>query len=227
MLRFAPWLPLALFLATAADAQTLVDEGSFTISRNDHTIGREQFSIRSGVATGGSGTSFTAYGTTTYSDRRLDPRLVTDADGAPVRYEVETRIGPERQELLSGQVQRGRFSARTQTPRGMSAREYIVADGALILDDDIFHQYFFVARTGRTGAVPVVVPRRNVQVTMQVDARGTERLTIGSRAIDARHLTVSEPNGETRDVWVDSEGRVLRVVIPARGITAQRDDPPA
>lgn len=225
MLRPVHWLILAGSFATAADAQTVVDEGSFTISRDGQTIGREQFSIRSSAG-GGAGTSFTAYGTTTYSDRRLDPRLVTDAAGAPIRYEVETRIGPERQELLSGQVQRGRFSARTQTPRGMSAREYIVADGALILDDDIFHQYFFVARAGRTGALPVVVPRRNVQVTMQVEERGAERLTIGGRAIEARRLSVSEPNGETRDVWVDSEGRVLRVVIASRGISAERDDPP-
>ena len=224
MLRFATWLVLALGAASVARAQTLIDEGSFTISRNGQTIGREQFSIRS--STGALGPTYTAYGTTTYSDRRLDPRLVTDAGGAPVRYEVETRVGPERQELLSGQVQRGRFSARTQTPRGMSAREYIVADGALILDDDIFHQYFFVARAERTGALPVVVPRRNVQVTMQVEVKGFERLTIGGTPIDARRLSVSEPNGETRDVWVDGEGRVLRVAIPARGLVAQRDDPP-
>lgn len=225
MLRFAPWLAVTLLVSTAADAQTLVDEGSFTIARNGQTIGREQFSIRATTSPAG-GTSYTAYGTTTYSDRRLDPRLVTDAAGAPMRYEVETRVGPERQELLSGQVQRGRFSARTQTPRGMSAREYIVADGALILDDDIFHQYFFVAHADRTGAIPVVVPRRNVQVTMQVESKGAERLTIGGRAIEARHLTVSEPGGEVREVWVDAGGRVLRVVVPARGITAQRDDPP-
>ena len=224
MMRNAIWLVLALGTASVARAQTLIDEGSFTITRNGQTIGREQFSIRS--TPGALGPSFTAFGTTTYSDRRLDPRLVTNADGAPMRYEVETRIGPERQELLSGQVQRGRFSARTQTPRGMSAREYIVADGALILDDDIFHQYFFVARAERTGAVPVVVPRRNVQVAMQVEVRGFERLTIGGTPIEARRLAVSEPSGETRDVWVDGQGRVLKVAIPARGVVAQRDDPP-
>lgn len=224
MLRFATWLVLALGAASVARAQTLIDEGSFTISRNGQTIGREQFSIRSSPGT--LGTTYTAYGTTTYSDRRLDPRLVTDAEGAPMRYEVETRVGPEREQLLSGQVQRGRFSARTQTPRGMSAREYIVADGALILDDDIFHQYFFVARADRSGAVPVVVPRRNVQVAMQVEVKGFERLTIGGTPIEARRLAVIEPNGDTRDVWVDGQGRVLRVAIPARGVVAQRDDPP-
>ena len=224
MLRFATWLVLALGAASVARAQTLIDEGSFTISRNGQTIGREQFSIRSSPGT--LGTTYTAYGTTTYSDRRLDPRLVTDAEGAPMRYEVETRVGPERQQLLSGQVQRGRFSARTQTPRGMSAREYIVADGALILDDDIFHQYFFVARADRSGTVPVVVPRRNVQVAMQVEVKGFERLTIGGTPIEARRLAVIEPNGDTRDVWVDGQGRVLRVAIPARGVVAQRDDPP-
>lgn len=224
MLRSTAWLCLALAAVSPAGAQTLVDEGSFTISRNGQTIGREQFSIR--ATPGPSGPTYNAFGTTTYSDRRLDPRLITDASGAPVRYEVETRVGPERQQLLSGQVQRGRFSARTQTPRGMSAREYIVADNALILDDDIFHQYFFVARAERSGAIPVVVPRRNVQVTMQVEAQGPERLTIAGTPLDARRLLISEPNGETREVWVDAQGRVLKVVIAARGVTAQRDDPP-
>lgn len=230
MTRLAGAFLSALLLGAAASpsarAQSaLVDEGTFTISRQGQTIGREQFSIRSRPGAGGS--SFIANGSTSYSDRRLDPRLETDAAGAPIRYVVETRVGAERQEMLSGQVQRGRFSARTQTARGESAREYIVAEGAFILDDDIFHQYYFLAQSTRSGAIPVVVPRRNVQITMRVESLGAERITIGGRALEGQRLSLSEPGGETREILVDSQGRVLRVVISSRGITAMRDDPPS
>lgn len=221
---FLPALLLGSAAPLASAQSALVDEGTFTISRQGQTIGREQFSIRSRPATGGS--SFIANGTTSYSDRRLDPRLETDASGSPVRYVVETRVGAERQEMLSGQVQRGRFSARTRTARGESAREYIVAEGAFILDDDIFHQYYFLAQSDRSGSIPVVVPRRNVQITMRVESGGAERITIGGRALDGRRLSLSEPGGERREILVDAQGRVLRVVIPSRGITALRDDPP-
>jgi hypothetical protein len=123
-------------------------------------------------------------------------------------------------------VGRGRFSAQLRTPRGESAREYVVADGALILDDDVFHQYYFLARAGRTGLVPVVVPRRNVQVTMRVDNEGADAVTIRGNRIAATRYAMTEPDGSTRRIWVDGDGRVLRVTLEARGITALRDDPP-
>jgi hypothetical protein len=51
-------------------------------------------------------------------------------------------------------------------------------------------------------------------------------VSIGSTAIEARHLLFTEPSGAVREVWIDSAGRVLKVAIPARGIIALRDDPP-
>ena len=211
--------------AGALGAQvTTVDEGSFTITRNGQTVGREEFTIRS--TPGASGAQFVARGTVSYPDRRLAPALSADSSGAPLQYQVEVRAGSEMEEMLSGRVGRGRFSARIQTPKGESAREYIVADGALIIDDDVFHQYFFLARAGRAGTVPVVVPRRNVQISMQVAQQGEEQLSIGGRPLAARRLLLTEPGGATRDVWVDASGRVLKVSIPARGVLAVRDDPP-
>ena len=215
----------AVGAAPAAAQVVTLDEGSFTISQNGQRVGREEFSIRQTPAAGGGG-SFVATATVVYDDRRLSPALRTDNGGAPLAYQVEVKMGGASQERLSGQIGRGRFSARVQTPRGESAREYVVSDGALILDDDVFHQYFFLAHWNRQGAVPVVVPRRNVQVGMRVADRGSEQLSVGGRAMDARHLTLSEPGGGQRDVWVDGRGRVLKVALPARGILATRDDAP-
>jgi hypothetical protein len=202
----------------------VVDEGSFTISHQGTRIGREEFAIRRTPNPGGD--VLVANATVVYTDRRLSPALQTDAAGAPLRYQVEVSAGADVQERLQGRVGRGRFSAQLRTPRGESAREYVVADGALILDDDVFHQYYFVARAGRTGAVPVVVPRRNVQVTMRVENEGADVVAIGGSRVPATRYVMTEPDGATRGIWVDAEGRVLKVTLDARGITATRDDPP-
>jgi hypothetical protein len=212
-------------LALPATAQVaVVDEGSFTIAHSGTRIGREEFAIRRTPNPGGD--ILVANATVVYTDRRLSPALQTDAAGAPLRYQVEVSAGADVQERLQGRVGRGRFSAQLRTPRGESAREYVVADGALILDDDVFHQYYFLARAGRTGAVPVVVPRRNVQLTMRVENQGADAVTIDGSRIAATRYVMTEPDGATRRIWVDSEGRVLRVSLDARGITATRDEPP-
>jgi hypothetical protein len=109
----------------------VVDEGSFTISHNGTRIGREEFAIRRTPNPGGD--VLVANATVIYTDRRLSPALQTDAAGAPLRYQVEVSAGADVQERLQGRVGRGRFSAQLRTPRGESAREYVVADGALIL----------------------------------------------------------------------------------------------
>jgi hypothetical protein len=202
----------------------VVDEGSFTISHQGTRIGREEFAVRRTPNPGGD--VLVANATVVYTDRRLSPALQTDAAGSPLRYQVEVSAGADVQERLQGRVGRGRFSAQLRTPRGESAREYVVADGALILDDDVFHQYYFVARAGRTGAVPVVVPRRNVQLTMRVENEGADVVAIGGSRLPATRYVMTEPDGATRRIWVDAEGRVLKVTLDARGITATRDDPP-
>ena len=219
-------LLVALPASRAAAPVATVDEGSFTITRDGRPAGREEFSIRR-TPGGESGTTYVASATVSYDDRRLSPALRADAGGSPIAYQVEVRVGSEVQERLTGQVGRGRFSALTKTPRGESSKEYVVADGALILDDDVFHQYFFVAQGRRSGSVPVVVPRRNTQLTMRVEERGADEVTIGGRRLAARHLVLRDPTGGAdRDIWVDAQNRVLRVEIPSRHLVALRDDAP-
>ena len=214
------------FAASPLPAQvTTVDEGSFTVSRKGERIGREEFTIRR--TPGAEGQSMlVASATVSYDDRRIAPALRTDSAGAPIAYALEVRSGTEVQEQLKGAVGRGRFSAVTRTPKGESAREYIVTDGALILDDEIFHQYFFVARVTRQGAVPVVVPRRNAQMMVRIEEGGAASVTVGGQALAARRVTIREPGGGLRHILVDAKGRVLQVELPALGIVATRDDPP-
>jgi hypothetical protein len=209
---------------TSAAQVAVVDEGRFTITRDGTKIGSEEFAIRRTSSPGGD--VLVANATVIYTDRRLAPALQTDVAGTPLRYQVEVTVGSDVQERLQGRVGRGRFSAQLRTPRGESAREYVVADGALILDDDVFHQYYFLARSHRTGMIPVVIPRRNVQVTMRVQDEGADVVSIGGSRIPATRYAIDGPDEGSRQVWVDAQDRVLKVTLAARGITALRDTPP-
>ncbi len=61
---------------------------------------------------------------------------------------------------------------------------------------------------------------------MRVSTQGNDAVTIGGRSITARVLVLTEPGGATRHIWVDDQGRVLKVSLDARGITALRDETP-
>ena len=213
-------------IATPLPAQVAtLDEGSFTITVSGERVGREDFRIRSTPGTNGPEVVATA--SVAYANRRVLPQLSADSAGVPVRYVVEVKEGSTSNERVDGVVGRGRASARVKNSRGESANEFVVSQGAIVIDDDVFHQYYFITRRERpTGPVSVIVPRRNTQVTMRVADAGSEKLSIGGTQIDARHYTIADPGGADREVWADASGRLLKVAIPSRGIVALRDDPP-
>ncbi len=204
--------------ANATAQTTVVDEGSFTITRAGTRVAREEFWIRR------TGETFRTSATVVFDDRRMVSSMETDSTGSPTRYQLETRAGEDAERMV-GQVGGGRMSVRSRTPRGEAAREYVVSSGALVLEDEVFHQYYFLSRMPRGASVPVVIPRRNTQLALRVQDAGTERLNIGGTSIEARVLRLSEPGGTTRQVWVDGNGRVLRVAVDG-GLTATRDEPP-
>ena len=213
--------------AVAPSQVTVADEGSFTISRSGTAIGRETFTIRRTPGPGGE--VYVANATVEFDSERLSPALRADDSFAPLAYQLEVRSGGEVRERLRAIVGRGRISAQVKTAKGESTKEYIVADGALVLDDNVFHQYYFLARRASgsgTSTVPVVIPQRNTQVVMRVSTQGNDAVTIGGRSISARVLVLTEPGGGTRHIWVDTDGRVLKVTLDARGMTALRDEPP-
>jgi len=224
--------PLTLLLVAGSAAAsplwsqvTTLDEGSFSITVNGERVGREDFRIRS--TPGSNGPEIVATANVSYTSRRVIPQTRADSAGVPSLYVVEVKDGPSVGERVEGVVGRGRVSAHVKNSRGESANEFVVSPGALVIDDDVFHQYYFITRRkSPTGPVSVIVPRRNTQVTMRVADAGTEKLMIGGTPLDAHRYTVADPGGADREVWADASGRLLKVTIPSRGVVALRDDPP-
>src|SRR5918992_663942 len=209
--------------ARAADAQGApFDEGTFVITRYGAVVGKEAFRI---LRSSGRGHLYTSTAQCAFGDRRISPALSADSAGVPLLYQVEVKNGGDVEERLRASGRPGRLHAVLQTRTGESSKEYVVANGAVILDDDVFHQHFFVPLARRAGNVVVVVPRRNSQGAGRVEDRGSEKLRIDGKDVTAVHLVISLPDG-ARDLWFDDGGRLLKVAVPARGLIALREELP-
>lgn len=225
-------VPLALVLITALGAavppasaqETIVDEGTLVITRNSVPVGREAYRIVRAAA--GGGQAFRATATISFDSARITLRLTTDSVGAPLSYQAEVRVRGQLVSHIDGSGRPGRFSTLAQTPHGESAHDYVMGPNPLVLDDDAFDPYFFAVLPPVRNRFSVINPRAGTQATFRFEERGRESLRVGRGTASARHYALITPSGATRDIWVDAEGRLLRVAIPTRGLVAQRDELP-
>ncbi len=218
---------LALVAATTPAARAPAqgapfDEGTFVVTRNGAVVGKEAFRI---LRSSGRGQLYTSTAQCAFGEKRISPALSADAAGVPLLYRVEVKNGGDVEERLQASGRPGRLHAVLQTRTGESSKEYVVQNGSLILDDDVFHHHFFVPLARRSGQITVVVPRRNSQVTGRVEERGSEKVRVDGKEVAAVHFVITLPDG-ARDLWFDEGGRLLKVAIPTRGLIALREELP-
>ncbi len=219
---FALALAAIFTTAAAAHSQTVVvDEGSFRLSVRGTPVGTETFTIRRSGE--GPGSTTVAQGRIVL-DSGQQTRSLLQFEGPalrPTAYQIEV-TGPQKQSI-SGQAAGNRFRATIVSTAGEQMREYLASDGAVLLDEGVAHQhYFLMSATGGNGRVAVIVPRQSRQVPATITDAGTEQITIGGQNTEARRIRV-EPQGlPLRIVWVDSENRVLRFRIPDEDYLAER-----
>ena len=217
---------LAVAMPAAAAAQTsTLDEGTFRLLVGGSEVGTETFTIRQSGS--GERAVVIAQGRVTLDGaagaEQVTPSLqLSGATLQPAAYDLQVEGGST--ERIAGRVVGGRFSARIVRPAGEQIREYLVSDGAVIADEGVAHQYYFLAQRVGTegGRVPLVIPRTSRQVWAQVTVHGSESVEIGGRTVQARRLEVAPQGGVAAQVWVDSSGRVLRVSIPSSNYVAER-----
>lgn len=190
-----------------------VDEGVFLIVVDGSEVGTESFSIRRTGSGDDAQVIATAEIRMDVPEGRLDLRpalQVSGEDMAVSAYQI--KVSGHEQEEVYVHLDDRRFVARVRSERGQQEREYRAAPGTLLLDTRAAHQYYFVGqRAGTTGgSVPIIVPRENRQYDLQVTVGGTESTTVGGEQVQARRLRL-EGGGATRDLWIDTEGRVLRL----------------
>lgn len=216
----------AVLLPANASAQTsTLDEGAFRILIDGREVGRETFAIRQSGT--GDAAVVLAQGRVTLDDRELDARLELSSGLRPAAYQVQVEGAEDRR--ITGQIAGGRFSAKILSPGGEMMREYLTSDGAVLVDDGVAHHYYFIARAFGQGhaSVPLIIPQQNRQVSASIRSAGSESIEAGGSSTSGQHLIIEPSGGDTRHVWVDDEGRVLRVEIPSRDYTAIRTNLPS
>jgi hypothetical protein len=220
-------IPIAAMVAMTAAASpaaaqtTVIDEGTFRLSVRGSAVGNETFTIRrSGT---GAGASIVAQGRIVL-DTGEQTRALLQVDGPalrPAAYQIEA-TGPDRQ-TVRGQAAGNRFRAQIVSPTGETMREYLISDGAIILDDGVAHHHYFIAaRAPGTAPVPIIVPGQNRQVTGVIREQGRDNINVAGQQVAARRLTFEPEGMALRTIWVDDEGRMLRLSIPDLAYLAER-----
>jgi len=206
-------------------AQGLLDHGSFRLTLAGQEVGTETFTIRQDGT--GAAAVTVAQATVALDTGRVAQELTSWLRLSPLAArtaEYRLNVQGSAQQQITGTIAGGRFSARIVSPAGEMMREYLASNDAVVVDDGLVHQYYFLAqRAGSaTTRVPLLIPRESRQVLATVAAGGSEPIEIGGHRVDARLLRVSGAGLPERQLWVDARGRVLRLAIPSRGFVATR-----
>lgn len=212
---------------TLAGAQTtaVVDEATLIVS--GARVGRESFRIIR--APGRGGQVFRAVATSALGDAKVSTILTADSTGGPVSFELRLTRGTEQQQFLQGQRRPDRFSVLVQTKRGEAAREYLIRGRTVLLDDELFHQFYFVllgALASPDSSIDVISPREQSHIRYDVEFKAIEVVVVGRQPVSGRRFAVTDGQVTRAEVWIDAAGRLLKASIPGKSLVAIRDDPP-
>jgi hypothetical protein len=229
--RILTALAALLLAAPPLSAQTaMVDQGTYRLLVNNREVGTETFTLRQSGT--GADAVLIAGGRVVLDGAAGAQQIASEirlsgVQLRPASYDI-TVEGADAQRI-AGRLVGSRFSARIRSEAGEAGREYLVSEGAVVLDEAVAHHYYFLARRldAATARVPVLLPRQSRQVWAEVAVTGTESIQIGGQSLQARRVVV-RPEGELeRIIWIDAQGRVLRLEIPARSYAAVRTAAPA
>jgi hypothetical protein len=238
-MRIATWAPtltatltvvlnLALPAGVWAQSATL-DQGSFRISVDGREVGTETFQITRSGAGAEVQVSATGEARLRLPEGETVLRPVLQASGPDLvlsAYRISV-TGPAQEEVLVTAGDR-RLVSQTRSDRGEREREYRSTPGTVLLDPLLAHPYFLIPSrlTGEVSTIPAVLPREGRQFDLRVTVVAQSvSVPLVEGSATGRHLRL-EGGGVVRELWVDSEGRVLRVVDPTRGYVALRLAPP-
>lgn len=231
LLAAAPGAPrtvarLAAGLGSPLGAQAVVvDEGTFSLTTRGERAGREDFSIR---RTTTADRGYIAQGNLLRGEGRTAVALTTDSVGTPLRFAYERFVGGRPVENVSGELRGGLWSGRAVREGTESGREFRLPEVVIGADAGIIHETWFLVQFGRRPGVRLLEPRTLRLRSVVVEAAGADTVTIGFASIPARRWLVRNGGGGSieREAWVDSRGRLLRVLLPAEGLEALRDEAP-
>jgi len=226
LLVLALAIPLGLLPLPSAGQNVVVDENAFRIILHGEIVGREEFSIRRvGM---GRDARVILRGTVELDlpggRRNLAPAMeASGGDLAPTAYQLQVS-GSESVEVFVSRSGR-RFLQKVLSPEGEQVREFRAGPGSILLDEFVAHQYHLLTPyLGQSGGVSLTVlsPQAGKQVRMTLQRIGEEEVRVGTTLVQGAHFRL-EGGDDSRDVWFDDQGRILRVAIPGLEFVAERE----
>lgn len=218
-------LVLALLLQ-APSPGGVIDQGTFVIRADTQEVGRETFRVlerRVGDSTSGWLFDVNARWTGTGRPALYAPVIEIGRDSMTQALSFDVSGGPA-PVRISGQPNRNRFTLRYVSPGLERARE-LPADRALVvIDDSVFTPYLLVAWRARATqeSLTVVFPRSAVRARVAIQDLGAESTTLNRDQATLRHVLISGgPSGPVH-LWLGSGGRLMKVEVPDRKLTAER-----
>lgn len=218
----------AVLSSVGAAAQTVtLDEGTYRVRIAGRDVGTETFSIRQNSA--GESATIVVKGRTQIDgdagSRTLEANLsLAGTTLRPAAYEVSVEGG----ERVSGRFLGRRVAAKIVSAAAENVREYLVSEGAVLVDETVAHQHYFLARRVPDGGtrVPIVSPRENRQTWADVTVEPAATITVAGESVTAIRFRVAPTAGDERFFWADGQGRVLRLEIPAQQLVVERTSVP-
>ena len=215
----------ACFLVLAL-LQAPLDEGTFVVREDTIEVARESFRLIHGrLARGGVG--WTLATTIRYDRTRpvvvLAPILDVTADTLPatLQYDVADPRQPVR---ILGELGPGRFTVRFVARATERAREFPAGGRPVVLDDSVFALYVFAAwrASGQPGQLTAIVPRGLRREAVEIQDQGAAATMLNHALTTLRHVTVTGGPNLVVHLWLDTNGRLMKVEIPSRHLNAER-----
>lgn len=224
-------LPLAAALALAQLPSDVIDEGVLVVRRDSQEVARETFHLRErrpGDPAGG--WLLDASARWLGPDSRttaLTPVLELAADTVPAALAFDV-VADGKSERITGQPGPGRFTLRYLLPGVERSRELPGGPRIVIADDSVFSLFLVVAWHAPHGAdsgathVTAILPRVAGRATLTLTDLGIAATTVNRDPAMLRHILIAGgPMGPVH-VWLDRDGRLMKVEIPDRSLRAER-----
>jgi hypothetical protein len=218
--RTAAGLLAALAVVTGGSpsiaAGQQLDAGQLAIMRGGQRVGVESFRVWR------AGPNLNAAANIEPSGNRggeFQVGLELDGQLRPVRYQRRGSDGP----ALDGTWALDRVRIHMVTPEGERWKEVPSRGPGSVLDEGVAHHYLVLLHVLREtgGPVTILVPTLGESARATLSGEGADEVTVDARSIAATRYDI-QIGGQARSVWLDAEGRLLRVRDPGSGLEAIR-----
>ena len=201
-----------------------LDRGRFRLFQDGLEIGTEDFTIQR--IGSGEAQETLARGAVRMNDGRVIATILRTVGPAMAFSEYAANVrGADTLEVRVVHAG-GRLRRVTVAPWGEEEQEFRASPRTMIFDAGIAHHYFVVGgflAGGTTAATLHAFEPRSGREDWDADLDiGSETLLLEGEQVEATRVRILS-GGETRTVWFDGSGRLVRVEVPKDGFVAQRD----